>query len=148
MSTQVFILPVPPSVNSMFVNVPGKGRIKSKDYKKWISEAGWLLKAARVRPVTGRVEIALVIAEPKRETSDLDNRTKACLDLLVEHGIIEDDSSKYVRKITQSWGSKDLGGMSVSIRGLDVKPEDAHDQAESADLREDGRLVLAVRNKD
>lgn len=84
----VLDLPVPPSVNGLF---PGKTRrFKSAKYKAWIEAAGWEIKAQKVRPVSGPYAITIELAETLR--GDVDNRTKACLDLLVSHRLTPDDS--------------------------------------------------------
>lgn len=85
-------LPIPPSVNSMFVNsrnAKGRGRYKSGEYKAWLKESDLLLS---VEPAGGcrgpyRVEIML----PWEMRGDLDNRIKPVLDFLVSRGITDDD---------------------------------------------------------
>lgn len=82
-------LPLPPSTNKLFANVPGKGRIRTKAYKQWRHDAGWELKAQRPTPVAGNVAVAIHVPQSMR--GDVDNRLKALLDLLVAHHVIEDD---------------------------------------------------------
>lgn len=97
-----FTIPMPPSVNSLTRNKPGKGRVKTDRYKTWINAAGWSINQQRPRKIKGRVEIELCF--PEKNGSDCDNRCKAALDLLVLHRIIEGDSNKYVRRIVLEWG--------------------------------------------
>jgi Holliday junction resolvase RusA-like endonuclease len=85
------VVPAPPSVNAMFRNVPGKGRVRTKLYDDWRGHAGWRLKLQNPEPVRGDVVI-LVGVERANGAADVDNRIKALFDLLVEHGVIEDDS--------------------------------------------------------
>jgi hypothetical protein len=86
-------LPIPPSLNNMFVNMARKsgGRVRSRDYKKWATDAGWLIKDDQKRqaPIFGRFAVALLISE--KESGDADNRFKAIGDLLVSYGVTEDD---------------------------------------------------------
>lgn len=83
-------LPTPPSVNKMFRNVRGVGRVKSKAYKDWIGHAGWVLRSQHPGRIGGRVVI-VVSVEQAGPMSDIDNRVKALFDLLVAHGVIDDD---------------------------------------------------------
>lgn len=90
-SPTTVVVPVPPSVNKMFRNVPGKGRCRTKLYDTWKHEAGWRLRAQKPAHVAGQV-LLLIAVERSWDMADIDNRTKALLDLLVTHKVIEDDS--------------------------------------------------------
>lgn len=94
-------LPFPPSVNNLFVNVQGRGRVPSKDYKNWKDQAGWELKAQKPRPIQYRCKIDIDLDETKN--GDADNRSKAVLDLLVAHRIIPDDSKHHVQRVSTGW---------------------------------------------
>lgn len=93
-----FDLPMPPSVNSMFKNVPGKGRVRTKKYKAWAHEAGWMLIAQRNRTkrhhncLTGPIAIDVAAYKPASKKRDLDNILKAICDLLTNTKTIADDS--------------------------------------------------------
>ena len=100
MST-VLSLPFPPALNNLYANVPGKGRIKADRYVSWANAAGWDLKAAKPVPVLGKVVISILLGRPDNRRRDLDNLAKAPLDLLQEHGVIEDDS--LVQRLTLAW---------------------------------------------
>lgn len=97
------MIPVPPSTNALYTNVPGKGRVKTARYKTWITEAGW---AAKVSAGPGnlpsfRGAVAVAIEVPRSSRIDLDN-IKAVPDLLVSLGIIADDrliDELHVRRI-------------------------------------------------
>ncbi len=84
-------LPLPPSVNHMFANVPGKGRVKTKAYRAWrqaaLSEAvvGMLGKSC----LEGRFKATMVFGMPNG--GDADNRVKAVLDLAQSCGAIRND---------------------------------------------------------
>lgn len=93
-------VPMPPSLNNVFLNVPGKGRVRSKAYRSWAEEAGWMVKAKRNGLLTGEMNVLIDICPPNRRSFDLDNRMKPLLDLLVSCGIIEDDSNKFIKALT------------------------------------------------
>lgn len=80
-------IPLPPSVNNCYVNISGKGRIKSRSYVDWTEHAGWVIKAAKLSKVDGdyafRMEVPL--------GADIDNRIKAALDIFVQHELTDDD---------------------------------------------------------
>lgn len=99
-------LPEPPSVNALFANVSAErrararaigrslpGRLKSAEYSTWLNAAGWELKG--VQPRLGRVEGAyeLTVECSPACAKDLGNLEKALSDLLVDHGIVSDDSA-------------------------------------------------------
>lgn len=84
----------PPSVNGLFVNVPGKGRVKASGYARWRKAAAWAARAARQgpRPLAGDLVAEIEIGLTVRRRFDLDNRMKALFDALTAGGVIEDDS--------------------------------------------------------
>lgn len=83
-------IPAPPSVNEMFRNVRGKGRVKTSAYLDWRGHAGWVLRSQRPERVPGRI-VVLISVERMSNCADIDNRVKAIFDLLVSHGVIDDD---------------------------------------------------------
>lgn len=95
-------LPIPPSTNQLFRNVKGKGRVRTERYNTWINAAGWELKAQKPKPVTGPVSLTIAVNE-KKTRADLGNLEKAAVDLLVAHGVIEDDKPSIVRSIHLYW---------------------------------------------
>lgn len=105
-------LPMPPSVNALFVNVPGRGRVLSKRYAAWRKDAGWILQQQRPGIFDGCVSVEIHLQEKGRR--DGDNFTKALLDLCVTHGVIQDDSNKFVRSVSTSWA--DIEGARITIR--------------------------------
>jgi len=94
--TFTLTLPLCPSTNELFANKPRVGRVKSERYRTWLQAAGWDVNAARLTPINGPV--AVTIALPIGDRADIDNRSKAALDLLVQHALIEDD--KHVQALT------------------------------------------------
>lgn len=87
-----FTIPVPPSANNLFVNRPGFGRVKSADYKAWISSAGWTAKTATLGKEKPALPYSVVYEVPADKRRDLDNYLKAANDLIVRIGLIGDDS--------------------------------------------------------
>lgn len=96
MTSITITLPVPPPLSRMFVNVPGRGRVKTRLYRQWRREAGWTLKAQHPGRVTGAY--AVITRLPMSTRGDVDNRQKAVLDLLVEHKVTPDD--RHCRRTT------------------------------------------------
>lgn len=100
-------LPVPPSVNVAFRNVPGKGRVKTADYKIWCNAAADILavKVPKRCRVAGKFEVAINL--PAKMKGDLDNRVKGILDALVKSGLIDDDrfmeELHVCRRADQEW---------------------------------------------
>lgn len=88
--------PLPPSTNSLFANVRGRGRIKTPRYRRWRDNA--VLAICSTQPVPGRMagpcDVAIYLP-PFR--GDIDNRVKPCLDVAVAAGIIADDGQRYLR---------------------------------------------------
>jgi crossover junction endodeoxyribonuclease RusA len=84
----VLDLPRPPSVNALYSNVPGKGRIKTPAYRAWIEEAGWLLRTQRPKRLEGEYKLHVLVG-PTR--ADIDNLAKAINDLLQKHGVVTND---------------------------------------------------------
>ena len=90
-------LPLPPSVNALYWNKKGKGRIKTKTYKAWLSEADvWMLPQMRfIAPVTGPCEVKILLPKVR---GDISNRIKAVEDYLVSREITGDD--RHNRKVS------------------------------------------------
>lgn len=112
-----FTLPrLPPSTNGLFVEIDGKPqleeisgklsmvskrkRIKTQPYKQWREEMGWEIKRQVKRKIVGEVYVRFEMVRSSGR-SDLDNRIKALLDLIVEIGLIEDDSK--VMWLSAAW---------------------------------------------
>lgn len=86
-----FTMPVPPSVNQMFRNVRGKGRVKTSHYEQWRGHALTSLRLQNLQPIAGRV-LVLFGVERQSAIADIDNRIKAMLDAIVAAKIIGDDN--------------------------------------------------------
>ena len=93
-------LPIPPSVNNLFLNAGGR-RVISANYMKWKSDAGWTLRVQNPAQFTVPVMLSLTILGGKGFpiSRDLDNCWKAVQDLLKEHCVIPGDSVVWVREL-------------------------------------------------
>jgi Holliday junction resolvase RusA-like endonuclease len=95
------IFPTPPSLNNLYCNIPGRGRIKSGGYTAWLLGAGLVVNAQKVKPFDGPVDVTVRL--PAGVRGDADNRVKPVLDLLKKCGVIKNDSRKFVRSATGMW---------------------------------------------
>lgn len=82
-------LPIPPSINRLWVPVNG-GMVRSERYRTWWRAAGNELVRARPGRVSGAYALTLLVNRTESK-ADLNNLEKAVSDLLQEHGVIEND---------------------------------------------------------
>ena len=102
-------LPFPPSANALYKNKAGaRGRAKTPAYETWICEAGNALIRQRPHRFLSPVRIDVELGLPNRRLRDIDNTLKPIKDLLVRHGVIQDDSFKFVT--------------ALSVRLADIEP--------------------------
>lgn len=108
---------LPPTLNHLFANVPGKGRVKSESYRTWRSAFMWDAKLAKVAPIKGHYRMTIMFSEAgRRSNTDLSNRgLKAIEDALVELGTLEDDS--LADSISLAWGDCRLA-MRIEIEAV------------------------------
>ena len=110
-------VPMPPSLNSAYHNVPGRGRVLSKVAKAWKDNNLQLISLSLKRfdcPV--RIELTYHLGTSFR--GDLSNRIKFAEDALKSAGVISDDNHKIVRG-----GSFEIGepsGMALSEMTIKV----------------------------
>lgn len=107
--TTIVHLPKPPSLNNLFFNVRGRGRVITRQYSNWKANAIKELLVQKPKPVHGDVMIDVRVGP---RSGDLDNRLKALFDVLVEGGVIDDD--RKVVKLTAQW-DYELNGATVTI---------------------------------
>lgn len=107
-----FVLPVPPSTNSLFRNVPGRGRVKSKKYNDFIINALNELHCQKIKAINGNVVVVMGFERASRR-SDVDNRIKALLDVIVKAAIIRDD--RYVTALAVAWLPNISGQAHISV---------------------------------
>ena len=101
-----FTIPTPPSVNDIYKNVQGKGRVKSHGYDKFIAHAITTIRLQNVPPISGRV-VMIAGVERMSLQADLDNRLKAMQDAIVKAGVIMDDN--LITAIAIAWLPKANG---------------------------------------
>lgn len=112
-----FRLPYPPSVNKAFRNVPGRGRVKSKEYRAWAEEAAIRARIQiKQQRVSGPFRCEIVATKPDNRRRDLDNILKTTLDLLNAESIIDDDSQCQDLRI--KWGGTEPGILITLDRAL------------------------------
>lgn len=83
-------LPMPPSLNHCYANVPGKGRVRAKHYTEWLKAAGWEVVLSNSR---GRFPEAyhMLLRVPVGQRADIDNLIKPVSDLLQKQGVVAND---------------------------------------------------------
>lgn len=101
-------LPMPPSIWKLYRG-NGARKSKTKEYRAWITEAGWMLVQQRniggkFKRFAGDVEVTIRAYRESNKGRDLDNILKAILDLLTSTGTIADD--KHVVAIDARWMDK------------------------------------------
>lgn len=112
------MLPTPPSVNAMFRNVAGVGRVKTTAYKQWTRTAGWQVVAQKAPEFAGPVAVLIEADLPRNR--DIDNAIKAVLDLLVSVNVLSDDRLVDDLRIARR-GSKTEARVTIwRIRGAGV----------------------------
>ena len=82
---------MPPSANTLFRNVRGKGRVRSAAYVKWARAAVMTIfdQVPSANRISGRVDVEIFLPEKCR--MDCDNAIKPLLDALVTSTRIDDD---------------------------------------------------------
>lgn len=92
-------LPLPPSVNGAWSNIPGKGRVRSAEYRRWHKLAFDELTVQKPGHIAGRFAVVINAGRIKRRC-DIDNRIKPLLDLL--SGSVTDDDAMCER-VSAGW---------------------------------------------
>lgn len=107
-----FDLTIPPSVNRLYRNVPGKGRVKTKEYRAWEKMAGWDI-ITQGRPT---LEGPYVLSIRFRKTAtgcDLGNLEKAVSDVMQVFGVIKNDRD--CRKLILAWSDRLPEGVNCRV---------------------------------
>jgi crossover junction endodeoxyribonuclease RusA len=87
-------IPCPPSVNTLFRNVQGKGRVRTKKYTDWQKRAEAAIAAHPPFKAIkgGAYRVSVRVGKFDNRRRDLDNLLKAPLDLLNYLQLTPDDS--------------------------------------------------------
>lgn len=124
---KTYIITRPPGVNACYINRKsgkGRGRIASPALRGWRRTAGMEILAQRVvkfeTPVSMRLEVSEAGMDKRRR--DVDGTIKATIDLLVETGVLVDDSRDYVRSVEATWTDGVPGTVAVVIMARDKAP--------------------------
>ena len=112
-------LSFPPSVNNLFPTM-GKKRVPSREYTQWRSLNGWNLKQLKPPKFAGQVNVWIDLIAPDRRRRDAGNYEKAITDLLVEHGIIAGDDSRFVKRVSTGWVDGNSPGAVVTITSVEA----------------------------
>lgn len=99
---EVRLSKLPPSVNSMYVNVPRIGRVKSKRYKQWVDLMSWQMVGIKR---CNTEKYGLVIFINPRSNGDITNYIKPIEDLLVHHKITADDRHNVYTSVIRRKGN-------------------------------------------
>lgn len=83
-------LPWPPSLNHYYRHV-GSRVLISREGRAYRDLVAGLLRAARVKPLVGRLAVEMRVYPPDRRIRDLDNLQKGLLDALQHGGLFADD---------------------------------------------------------
>ena len=90
-----FVLPVPPSANMAYKNIPGIGRAKTKEHNQWKREAGIIATLQHRQQGSPKLPDSqpykMLIKVNISRRGDIMNREKLLTDLLVGLEIIPDD---------------------------------------------------------
>ncbi len=88
-------LPLPPSSNNAYINVPGKGRAPSTAHENWKLVASTIAKGQHKKAgspiLPAKKPYKLSIRVNIDHKSDIANREKLLTDMLVAAGILPDD---------------------------------------------------------
>jgi len=98
------VLPFPPSVNNLFLNVSRGGRVKTAKYRAWEKAADAVMPSGIVK-LQGEVIAVYTYGRPDKRRRDVANLEKAASDTLTRWGVLEDDSQ--IVDIRLRWGRAD-----------------------------------------
>lgn len=114
MKTRLHLLNLPPSTNAIWRHTKGGQTYRAPAYQAWMAGEGWNVRAqlAKQRKFTGPIQVTLAMRRP-RANADLDNRSKACLDLLQHVGAIANDRD--VMRLEMFWTEGIPAGVAAEI---------------------------------
>lgn len=98
------VLPFPPSVNTYWRSVPGRGVLISKKGRQYREEVKGAvsLQYDRSPMLEGRLSVDISVNPPDRRRRDLDNMLKASLDAMQYAGMYLDDEQIDDLRISRS----------------------------------------------
>lgn len=106
----MIVLPLPPSVNSLYGQRPRSQRYKTAAYKDWLKDL------PDIEPKQyERIALRYTFYFPDKRVRDIENYCKAVTDYLVAQGFIVDDSWKHLYRLTLVFGGIDKETARVEI---------------------------------
>jgi Holliday junction resolvase RusA-like endonuclease len=110
-----FILPFPPSTNAKY-GMRGKKRVKGKDVLDWIKSAHSALDKQNITQIMDkRCVLVYELFVPDGRPRDDSNYVKYTTDFLVERGLLNDDSRRFVKGTYSFWNDDPGKYIKVSI---------------------------------
>lgn len=119
-----FLLPIPPSVNNLYANVKGIGRVPTKGHAAWKTRADcalWEQKVSGRFDGPCRVVVTITGGKGFPMSRDIDNTLKAVLDFVVAKKIVRADNVTCITEATARFvaGKKGtLAACSVLIEAI------------------------------
>lgn len=109
----------PPSTNKLWSAAPGRRRVRSQEYVRWLNEAGWDVKRQIVgmAPLDCRFDVLIEVPISRRDTG---NWEKAVMDNIEHAGVVSNDGNARTITITPTdrpdvmvaiWPLPELGGV-------------------------------------
>jgi hypothetical protein len=90
----VLDLPLCPATNNLYANVPGRGRVKTRAYKSWLTQAMLFGQVQRPGRIVGLADLTIHLPAFRGDT---DGRVKAAIDAAKAIGVVADDGKRYLR---------------------------------------------------
>lgn len=119
------VFPPPISVNALYRNLSGKGRVKTGDYKAWLRNADDYLRSQSPLPAfQNPVTITYFVGEKGVGNMDWGNTEKAMTDALVSHHILRDDNRTRVHGGSIFW-VPNLSGVITIVEPSLSRPDTA-----------------------
>jgi Holliday junction resolvase RusA-like endonuclease len=124
MRSATFTLPLPPSVNGLYANVAGRGRVSTKALRRWRKAAyAEIAVQAHGQKIAGAFRVTILASDhelPSRR--DADGLAKAVIDALVHTDVVPDDSWKFMRGLSVDW-TPNLPARTCSVSIEELSPE-------------------------
>lgn len=88
----ILTIPKPPSLNKLWITVPGRRRARSPEYSQWLRAAGWDVRRQMIgiRPIECRYDMEIHVPISRRDTG---NWEKPIGDLLEACGVVTNDGN-------------------------------------------------------
>lgn len=64
-----------------------------------------MIASQKPKPIKGEVSVSVRLVAPDKRHRDAGNTDKAVLDAIVRAGLIEDDSNRFVKRVSYEWAA-------------------------------------------